>query len=132
MSLNKQNLIHSHHKTLVELTYLALLGRLAEEAAFECAIDEIAEKGYDSYLSSIKSSEEFFEKHFSDPQKTDVFLNEPAPLISSEKISTRKQASNFSKNKNPKIREIPDFLKKTYPTATSDYMQRIRKVTKDF
>ena len=63
MSLNEENLIHSHNKILVELAYLALLGRLAEEAAFGCAINEIAEKGYDYYLNSVKSSEEFCLKY---------------------------------------------------------------------
>ena len=55
----KKVLIRSHWKKLIELTYLAFLGRPAEESAIGPAVDAISEKGYNFYLSGIKCSKEF-------------------------------------------------------------------------
>jgi hypothetical protein len=52
----KKALIRTHRKKLVELTYLVHLGRPAEEAAFDSAVDVISEKGYEFYLKYGGSS----------------------------------------------------------------------------
>ena len=59
----KEILIKKHRKKLVELTYLALLGRSAEDSAMGPAVDAISEKGFDCYINCVRSSEEFCLKY---------------------------------------------------------------------
>lgn len=80
MSLNKQNIIHSHNKILVELTYLVFLHRYPEDSIVVPQTRAITDSGFESFLSEVKQSEEFRLKNgFATPAEPPVDLSGLTP-----------------------------------------------------